>query len=121
MVNNLHPRKDGEAEHEDGAELWLKVSGDTVGSLSEAWDGQPSALKILCAEAFASGSARIPSDTLRARLPEVLALVEKRERALYGSDDAIVRKTRECYDLFVTMCVLEESQTGEPVLITADQ
>ncbi len=120
MVKNSHQRHDGAAEHENGAQLWLKVSGGNAGSLSEACHGQPSALKLLCAEAFASGTARIPSAVLLARLPEVLALVEKRERTVYGSDDTIVKHTRECYDLFVAMCMVEESKTGEPVLITAD-
>lgn len=120
MGNSPQPRRKGAAESGNGAEQWLTVIGAGVYSLSEANDAEPSALKMLCAEAFATGTALIPAAVLRERLPAVLALVEIRERDLYGSSDEVVKSTLKSYDLFVAMCVFEESKTGEPTAIVVN-
>jgi hypothetical protein len=57
-----------------------------AGYLREAYHGGPYVTKYLLAEAFAApdGEARIPAQTLRARLPVAVLMHLYRERALYG-------------------------------------
>ncbi len=120
MGNIPQPRRKGAAESGNSAVPWLSVIGAGVYQLSEQSDAKPSALKMLCAEAFATGSASIPAAVLQERLPAVLALVEKREREKYGSGDEVVKSTLKSYDLFVSMCVFEEFKTGEPTPIVVN-
>jgi len=98
---------------------WLSAWHGNRGYLREAYHGAPYATKFLCAEAFATGEARIPASVLRERLPRTLELVEERERLIYKSEDADIKTTKQSFREFVALCEGKEKETGEQVLIIA--
>jgi hypothetical protein len=106
------------AKHEQTA-AWLTNCAGGAGYLREAYHGTPYATKFLVAEAFKSGSARIPATVLRKRLPHTLALVEERERKLYQSTDKEIEGMKQSFRSFVALCEEKERETGEPVLVVA--
>ena len=53
------------------------------GYLREAYHGEPYATQAFVPEAFEKGSAHIPAERLKERLPEVLRLAEQREREVF--------------------------------------
>ena len=56
-----------------------------VGYLREAYHGEPYATRVLVPEAFERADwVEIPARLLRERLPQVLDIARKRERAVYG-------------------------------------
>jgi hypothetical protein len=91
-----------------------------VGYLREPYHGEPYATTTLVAEAFDHGGAAIPAATLQARLPEVLAAAEAREREVYDVTDAeAIERVLKSYRDFVALCARKERETGEPCLIIA--
>lgn len=89
-----------------------------VGYLREAYHGEPYATRVLVPEAFAANEAvPIPAETLRARLPDVLAAVEKRHTTIYQDSPEAIATYQQAYADFVDLAARKESETGEPVLI----
>lgn len=107
-----------EAKQAQTAAWFSTVAGDR-GYLREAYHGEPYATRFLCAEAFATGEARISTAILRGRLPHAIALVEERERKLYGGNEANIEAVKKSYRDFVQLCEEKEQETGEPVQIIA--
>ena len=101
------------------SEAWLSIEAGGVGYLREAYHGEPYATRHLCAEAFATGEARINAATLRARLSDTLAIVERRERSLYHSSPQEIEEVKQSFRDFVALCEAKEKETGEPALIVA--
>ena len=107
-----------EARHAQ-SDAWSSISAGDRGYLREAYHGELYATRYLCAEAFATGAARISSAVLRDRLPRAVALAEERERKLYGGNKASVETVKKSYRDFVQLCHDKELETGEPVQIIA--
>jgi hypothetical protein len=92
-----------------------------VGYLREAKHGEPYATKALVPEAFVMDRVPIYADKLEARLPEVLAIAEQREREIYGvTSKAEINRLLKSYRDFVGLCARKEAETGEPCLIVAN-
>ena len=91
------------------------------GYLREAYHGEPYATRVLVPEAFERADwVEIPARLLRERLPQVLDIARKRERAVYGiTEKEEIEKVARSYVDFVELCEAKERQTGEPCLIRA--
>ena len=123
MGIDIYARWHGQTEAEAKAQYTgFSVVRGHVGYLREAYHGEPYATRYLVPEAFAApdATAQIPAAVLRERLPQTLALVEERERTVYGetNEAAIAEVTRSFVD-FVELCELKERMTGKPVTIHA--
>jgi|HubBroStandDraft_6_1064221.scaffolds.fasta_scaffold384138_1 hypothetical protein len=99
--------------------VWSDPYQGHVGYLREAYVGELYATHLLAPEAFEKGEAPIAAALLRERLPAVLAMVEGRERELYGSDTAQIKRALDSFRDFVALCEAKERETGEPCLIRA--
>lgn len=100
----------------------FSVLDGNVGYLREAYHGEPYATRFLVREAFESkdGRAPIPAAVLRERLPETLALVEERQRKVYGITGVTeIWKIQHSFVAFVELCGRKERETGEAVTIVA--
>jgi hypothetical protein len=112
----------GQTEEEKKGQfsVWLSGTHGRIGYLREAYRGEPYVTRFLFREAFASetNEARIPAETLRARLPEGLKLVEQREREIYHeTDPREIDSMKHSYEGFVALCEMKERESGVPVLI----
>src|SRR6202051_2491624 len=92
-----------------------------AGYLQKSYHGEPYATRRLFPEAFMFGRAEITAASVAKRLPEVLEIVETRERDAYDVDDpeAIDAVLKEYRD-FVALCAQKEYETGHPCLIIAN-
>jgi len=75
--------------------------------------------EALCPEALARGAARIDAKLLRERLPEALFHAEKVARII--GDEKEIEEVKRSFTDFVAFCEEKQKETGEPVLIEADQ
>jgi len=99
---------------------WLSDLGGDVGYLREAYHGEPYATRHLLPEVFASdGTAHIPAQKLRDRLPKTLRLAEFRERHIYDAQPQEIEPVLKSYIAFVALCEFVELKTGRPVQIIA--
>ena len=120
MGIDIYARWDGMTEAEEAAQITgFSVEHGHVGYLREAYHGEPYATRCLVEEAFIAGNAHIGADLLEARLPETLALAERREREIYHSPDEEIDRVLQSYRDFVALCVRKERETGLPCLIIA--
>jgi hypothetical protein len=123
MGIDIYTRWKGQTEAEEEAQyVGFSVVHGHVGYLREAYHGEPYATKYLLQEAFEHPAhrCRIPASVLRSRLPQTLALVEERERRVYGQrDTAAIAEVKRSFVNFVELCEAKEGATGEPVLIIA--
>jgi hypothetical protein len=121
MGIDIYAEWDGMTDAEHAAQITgFSIEHGHVGYLREAYHGEPYATMVLVPEAFEQGRANIPAATLQARLPEVLAVVETREREIYGETDAAaIGRLLKSYRDFVALCERKEEETGKPCLIIA--
>jgi len=122
MGIDIYARWQGQSPDEITAQYraGFSVEAGGTGYLREAYHGKPYATRYLCAEAFeAQDGASTPAAVLRERLPKTLALVEERERKLYGSDMRGIEAVKQSFRDFVALCERMERETGRPVLIVA--
>jgi hypothetical protein len=122
MGIDIYTRWKGQTADEVHAQFTgFSVVHGHVGYLREAYHGAPYATKYLLREAFERPDrCQIPASVLRTRLPRTLALVEERERSVYGETDAAaIAGVKQSYVNFVELCEAKERETGEPVLIIA--
>ena len=122
MGIDIYTRWKGQTKEEVHAQYtgFSTVHGH-VGYLREAYHGAPYATKYLLREAFERPDrCQIPASVLRERLPQTLALVEERERKVYGETDAAaIAEVKKSFVDFVELCEAKERATGTPVLIIA--
>lgn len=123
MGIDIYAEWNGQTKKEKDAQVtgFSTVHGH-VGYLREAYHGEPYATRFLVREAFESsnGKAAIAAAVLRERLPETLAIVEERERSVYGTtDEAEIKGVQESFAEFVKLCERKERETGEPMTIVA--
>ena len=123
MGIDIYAKWRGQTKKEEEVQItgFSTVSGN-VGYLREAYHGEPYATKVLVAEAFDAedGSVGIPAETLKERLPEVLDLVERREREVYKTtDEKQIQQVKDSFIAFVDLCEKKEEELGEPCQITA--
>lgn len=100
------------------------VEAGHVGYLREAYHGAPYVTRHLVREAFDPPyEAKIPAETLRARLPEAIKLAIERLRVVYKvpGNDAKLKKCKDVKSFidFVELAERKEQETGEPVTISA--
>lgn len=123
MGIDIYVRWKGQTRKEEKAQLTgFSVLHGRVGYLREAYHGEPYATAYLMQEAFdhPDRAAVIPAAVLRERLPRTLALVEERERTLYGkTDEEEIAHIKQSYTDFVALCEQKEQETGEPVTVIA--
>lgn len=123
MGIDIYARWSGQSEDEIKAQYTgFSIVHGRVGYLREAYHGEPYATEYLVREAFESkdGTARVPSKTLRERLPRTLELVRERERVVYHEEDEDeIRKVMKSFTAFVELCERKERETGAPVTIVA--
>lgn len=123
MGIDIYAEWKGITEAEQDAQITGRsIEHGHVGYLRESYHGEPYATRVLVEEAFLHhhGRALIGADLLQARLPEVLELVEKREREVYRvTDPAEIERVLKSYRDFVALCAQKEEETGEPCLIIA--
>jgi hypothetical protein len=123
MGIDIYTRWKGQTDEETQAQMTgFSVVHGHVGYLREAYHGEPYATKYLLREAFEHPANRfqIPASVLRKRLPHTLALVEERERMVYGQTDTeAIAEVKQSFVNFVELCEAKERETGEPVLIIA--
>jgi hypothetical protein len=100
----------------------LRCYAGKDGFLIELYDGNLAAYpgRYLFAEAFSRGT-RIKAATLRKRLPQTLAIVEKLERQFPEHSEWTIETIKQQYRDFVELCERKEKETGEPVLIVPNQ
>ncbi len=123
MGIDIYAKWDGMTEAEENAQatVWLTADSGNVGYLREAYHCEPYATKVLVPEAFQELQVPIHAATLQDRLPAVLVIAEKRERAIYGETDQVqIDRLLQSYRDFVALCARKEAETGEPCLIIAD-
>ena len=80
----------------------------------------PYALEYLVPECFKDTrrkECRVRVETLLGRLPQVVAVAERRERVLYGSSDSDIADLVQYFRDFVLLCGLVQSETGAPVTV----
>ncbi len=123
MGIDIYARWKGQTKEEKDAQCtgFSTVHG-AVGYLREAYHGEPYASRFLCKESFESkdGRAAIPAAVLRERLPQTLAIVEERQRRVYGTEGVEdMWKVQQSFVAFVELCSRKERETGEPVTIIA--
>jgi hypothetical protein len=121
MGIDIYAEWDGMTEGDHEAQITgFSVVHGHVGYLREAYHGEPYATHVLVPEAFVTGSAAIPADVLRSRLPQTLAVAEQREREVYHETDAQeIASVLKSYTEFVDFCARIEHETGHPCRIRA--
>jgi hypothetical protein len=122
MGIDIYTRWKGQSAEETEAQFTgFSTTSGHVGYLREAYHGEPYATKYLLREAFEHPDrCRIPASVLRQRLPQTLALVEERERTVYGETDAkTIAEVKQSFINFVELCEAKERETGAPVLVIA--
>ena len=80
----------------------------------------PYALWYLVPECFEDTTRKeceVRAETLIGRLPQVVAVVEQRERVLYGSDQSDTAEVVQNFREFIRLCELIQQQTEKAVTI----
>lgn len=123
MGIDVYMRWNNQTENEIQAQYTgFSIVHGHVGYLREAYHGEPYATKVLVPEAWTDGSSgdgiAIPAATLRARLADVEAAVQKRHENLYPDDSpADIERYKQSYRDFVALAEQKEAALGEPVRV----
>jgi hypothetical protein len=88
MGIDIYARWKGQTPEEQREHDLFSLVDGHVGYLREAYHGEPYATVFLCREAFDASDdrAEIPAALLRQRLPQALALTQKRYETIYQWD-----------------------------------
>ena len=126
MGIDIYARWKNQTKREEDLQITgFSIAHGHVGYLREAYHGEPYATEYLVREAFeaAGGKAYIHASLLRERLPHAIELAKRREREVYGRDNALPdsEPTIRSFVDFVELCEEKERETGEPVLIIASR
>jgi hypothetical protein len=111
----------GQTEEERQAQYTgFSIVHGHVGYLREAFHGEPYAIKVLVPEAFMDGyqhEVTIPAATLRSRLPQTLAAVERRHTTIYHDPPERIVSYQKSYEDFVALAEQKERETGAAIRV----